>query len=168
MRQTAIQTLGQTRLREASGVSLSNNNGQSAPPVTAGSFDASTVMQALSGKNVLIVEDEILVAMDIGYALEDVGATPVGPAPTLKSAMSIVSTGVKIDAAILDINLSGEDAFPAAAILHQRGVPFLFHTGHGACTNIETMFPGVPFYTKPMKMERLLDAVATLVIKQDA
>lgn len=35
------------------------------------------------------------------------------------------------DAAVLDVNLAGERVFPLAALLRERGVPFLFASGYG-------------------------------------
>lgn len=139
-------------------------------PTEAGRFHAvskassdDNLLEKLGGRNILIVEDEVLVAMDIEYALSDLGANVIGPAPTLANAMDYVSSGNKIDAAILDIDLAGEDVFPAAAVLHQRDVPFLFHTGHGLSIDVSTMFPTVQLCTKPMKMNRLLAELAALL-----
>ena len=46
---------------------------------------------ALSGKRVLVVEDESLVAMLLETILEDVGCTPVGPASTVDAALAAVA-----------------------------------------------------------------------------
>ncbi|MEP4197582.1 MAG: hypothetical protein ABJL99_18315 [Aliishimia sp.] len=125
--------------------------------------DDDRMLGMLRDKKVLLVEDEVLVAMDIEYALMDAGAQVIGPATSLKSTLDLVSNGAEIDGAVLDINLNGENVFPAAAILHQRKVPFLFHTGHGLSLDLGTMFPGARLCTKPMKVCRLISELADLM-----
>ena len=87
--------------------------------------------QTLSGRRVLIVEDESLVAMLLETILEDMGCTPVGPASTVDEGMDIVTGGDALDAALLDVNVAGRHVFPVAQALKDRGVPFVFSTGYG-------------------------------------
>lgn len=88
-------------------------------------------MTALNGKRVLIVEDEPIVAMALEDILESFGCTIVGPAATLAAGLSLAETS-PVDAAMLDVNLSGEESFPIAAILDGRAIPYAFTTGYGA------------------------------------
>lgn len=87
--------------------------------------------QALSGRRVLIVEDESLVAMLLETILEDMGCTTVGPASTVDEGLTIVADGETLDAALLDVNVAGSQVFPVARALKDRGVPFVFSTGYG-------------------------------------
>lgn len=87
--------------------------------------------QPLSGRRVLIVEDESLVAMLLETILEDMGCTPVGPASTVDEGMDMVAGGEPLDAALLDVNVAGRQVFPVAQALKDRGVPFVFSTGYG-------------------------------------
>ena len=118
---------------------------------------------SLVGRRVLLVEDELLLALDIAMALEDEGAEVVGPIDDLAQGLSLLEREPLLDAAILDIDLHGEDVFPLAERLRARGVPFLFHTGHGDRAAIARHFEGVPLCTKPVLTERLLDAVKGLL-----
>ena len=86
----------------------------------------------LAGVRVLLVEDETLVAMLLEDMVTDLGGTVVGSASRLGRALEIVADpATTIDLAVLDVNLGGEEAFPVATRLAERGVPFVFSTGYG-------------------------------------
>lgn len=76
--------------------------------------------------NVMLVEDEALLALDLSLTLEDEGANVVGPFATVDSAMSACDS---VDLAVLDVDLCGSKVFPVADRLQAVGKPFLFHTG---------------------------------------
>jgi DNA-binding NtrC family response regulator len=62
----------------------------------------------------------------------DLGGTVVGPASRVSQALEIIGGAENgIDLAVLDVNLGGEEVFPVAAALAERGVPFVFSTGYG-------------------------------------
>lgn len=81
-------------------------------------------------RRVLIVEDEMLVAMLLEDMLRDLGHVVVGIATRVESALSLI-TSTEPDLAILDINLAGEKSFPVAEVLEKKGIPFVFATGYG-------------------------------------
>ncbi len=83
-----------------------------------------------NGSRVLVVEDEAMVSMMLEDMLSDLGCEVVGPAPSLSVGLELARTA-EMDAAVLDVNLSGEKAFPIADVLAQRGVPFIYATGYG-------------------------------------
>jgi CheY-like chemotaxis protein len=83
-----------------------------------------------TGKRVLIVEDEILVAMHLEDLLMAMGHSVVGPATRLSEAMTFARDD-DFEFAILDMNLAGTPSQPVADILRQRGIPFVFATGYG-------------------------------------
>ena len=85
----------------------------------------------LTGRRVLIVEDESLVAMLLETILEDMGCTPVGPASNIDDGLALVADSEHLDAALLDVNVAGRQVFPVAEALKARGVPFVFSTGYG-------------------------------------
>ena len=61
----------------------------------------------LSGRRVLVVEDEIIVSWLLEDMLADLGIVVVGPAACVKQALAMID-GEAIDAAVLDINLDGQ------------------------------------------------------------
>ncbi len=83
----------------------------------------------ISGKRILIVEDEFLVALSLQDSLMSLGCVVVGPVSSLRSAIHAAECEA-IDAAILDVNLRGDLVFPAADVLAARGVPMIFCSGH--------------------------------------
>lgn len=77
---------------------------------------------------ILLVEDEPLVLMDLEIAAEDVGCDYLS-ARRLAEALALAETA-NVSTAVLDVNLGGGDTcLPVAAILRQRGIPFILHSG---------------------------------------
>ena len=113
----------------------------------------------IKGRRILVVEDEIMVATDLAYSLEDAGAEPIGPAYSLSEGLAIADRE-SVDAAILDVNLHGVDVYPLAERLLSAGVPFVFHTGHGDRETLTSRFPGATVCHKPTLPERLIAEVA--------
>lgn len=81
------------------------------------------------GAHILIAEDEIFLAMMLQDLLEADGYE-VSKVASVADALDAIASRPP-DAAILDINLAGEQSFPVAKALRERGVPFLFATGYG-------------------------------------
>lgn len=115
-------------------------------------------MSVLSGKQVLVVEDEGLVAMLIEDAIEDAGGKLVAICSDVDKALAVVGDdGTTIDVALLDLNLGGKKSYPVAAALAKRGVPFVFSTGYRS-DGLPPEWKDVPSLQKPF-MEKDLVAV---------
>jgi CheY-like chemotaxis protein len=84
----------------------------------------------MTGFRVLVVEDQMLIAMEIEDALRDLGCMVVGPVGSVVPAVQLVQTQA-LGAAVLDVNLGGEQVFPVAEELQARNIPFIFTTGYG-------------------------------------
>ncbi len=102
---------------------------------------------------ILIVEDEMLVAMNIEDMLLDLGHEVAGLASRLEPALSLAREG-EFDLAMLDVNLAGQTSFPVAEILAGRGIPFLFATGYGV-KGIDPAYRGYPVLQKPFRARDL-------------
>lgn len=85
---------------------------------------------ALSGKAVLIVEDQMLNALAVQDMVSNLGCRVAGLAVNLNQALDLAENGA-FDLALLDINLNGESSYPVARALVARRIPFLFTTGMG-------------------------------------
>lgn len=116
--------------------------------------------ERLLGKRVLIVEDEALLAMELEFALLDEGAEVIGPALSLEAALRLIEAGPAIDCALLDVDLGGRDVYPAAHLLAQKGIPIVFHTGHGSPRELAQLFPGSETVLKPSRMATLVERLA--------
>ena len=114
---------------------------------------------ALSGKRVLVVEDEFLIALDIQSILENAGAEVV-LAHRVAHAIETIHNNGPFDAALLDLKLDTETSVPIAERLHADGVPFVFSTGATGDTAIAARFPDVTIVGKPFHTETLVAALA--------
>lgn len=85
---------------------------------------------SLAGKRVMVVEDELLIAMMLEAALEDEHCVLIGPYARVTPALAAART-IEIDFALLDVNVAGEKIYPVAEQLEQRGIPFLLLSGYG-------------------------------------
>jgi len=83
----------------------------------------------LSGRRILVVEDEMMVLMLIEDMLSDLGCAAVTSAATVPKALALIGTEA-FDAAMLDMNLNGEKTHSVAEALSARDVPFFFSTGY--------------------------------------
>ncbi|MEG3177705.1 response regulator [Sphingomonas sp. RB3P16] len=118
--------------------------------------------QSLEGCHILVVEDEYMLADELQAELTDLGATVIGPAGTIEDAIDLIASAVKIDGAILDVNLEGEWAFPAADALAERQVPFLFTTGYDQSV-LPSRFSDIVLCQKPINIRRITEAIGRIV-----
>lgn len=88
-------------------------------------------MNSLSTKRILILEDDVLLALDAAETIEEMGAVVVGPAHRIESAMTLLDSE-QPHAALLDVNIAGSSSAEVAARLLRSGVPFVLATGYGA------------------------------------
>ncbi|MDQ0995220.1 CheY-like chemotaxis protein [Phyllobacterium ifriqiyense] len=115
----------------------------------------------LEGKRLLVVEDEYLIAIDLAYFLEGLGAEIVGPAGSVEDALELVASHDGLDGAVLDINLRGRRVFPVADALASRNVPFVFTTGYDALV-VPDEYESVPRCEKPIDQRLLASLIARL------
>ncbi|MBX3502313.1 MAG: response regulator [Alphaproteobacteria bacterium] len=98
-------------------------------------------------RRVLIVEDEMLVAMLVEDILDELGLEVAGICGHLDEALKLAA-GEAVDFVLLDVNLDGKRSFPVADILRARNIPFAFATGYGGKV-LEDQYAGVPTLNKP-------------------
>ena len=114
----------------------------------------------LEEENILIVEDEYLIAAQLVDELELLGAEIVGPSPSLERALELVNTE-PVDLAVLDINLQGKLCFPIADALSERaGIPFIFQTGYDPNLHVPQRYASVPRWHKPFTPQALAASLA--------
>ncbi|MCQ4161118.1 GAF domain-containing protein [Roseomonas sp. GC11] len=101
----------------------------------------------LSGR-VLLVEDNLLIAMDAEEQLRRLGAEAVEVAASVQAALRSLEQ-LRPDIALLDVHLGRENSFPVADALRARGVPFLFATGYGEAAIFPERFRDVGVVSKP-------------------
>ena len=114
----------------------------------------------LAGRRVLVVEDEMMIAMLVEDMLGELGCAVVGPAHAVATALELASGEAEIDAALLDINLGGQPVFAIADALRARGVPTIFSTGYGE-SGLRDVDRGAPVLQKPFRAADLETALKT-------
>jgi CheY-like chemotaxis protein len=114
----------------------------------------------LAGRRILVVEDEIFVAMLVEELLRDLGCDVVGPASNVAEALALTGRE-RLDAAVLDVNLGAERVFPVADSLRRLAVLFVFVTGYDR-TVLTNGYTGHPMIQKPFEP---LDFGAVLAVE---
>ncbi len=115
----------------------------------------------LSGKRILLIEDEPLVSMDIESILSAAGCAIHGPAGNIQEAKRLIDEG-EYDAALVDANLEGHPIDEIAELLKQRGCPFAFVSGYGR-EALPAGFRTAVLVAKPYSRNQLLATVELLV-----
>ena len=110
---------------------------------------------------VLVVEDEYLIRMLLEDMLADNGYAVAKAVGTITEASKFAAGGA-FDVAILDVNVDGEEVYPVADILAQRGLPFVFVTGYGE-GSLPAKYSGRPALQKPFQSEQLRTILAGLL-----
>ena len=82
----------------------------------------------LWGRSILVVEDELLIAMDIAGALEKAGAHAT-MTTTVRHALILVEHD-GLSGAIMDHALSDGESTALCARLKERGIPYISYTGN--------------------------------------
>jgi CheY-like chemotaxis protein len=116
---------------------------------------------SFSGRKVLVVEDEMMVAWLLEDTLAELGCAVVGPAAGVKEALAMIDAKA-IDVAVLDVNLNGEMSYPVADALVARGVPFVFSTGYDKDRLLDG-YRSFPVLQKPFHGSELSDMLAKLL-----
>ena len=117
--------------------------------------------RSLAGMRLMVVEDELLVSMLLQDILTDLGAQVAGPYGRLADGLAAAKVE-RFDGAILDLNLSGQQAEPLADLLLARGVPFVFITGYQR-DSIDRRYANVPVLPKPIDAAALEGVLLTLL-----
>lgn len=115
-------------------------------------------MTALTGKRILVVEDEPIIAAFVEDMLLELGATVVGPAYSVAQGLRLARTGA-IDAAILDVNVRNESIAPVRDELCRSGIPLVFATGYGQ-DRTGGVTDGFVVVDKPYSRERVARALS--------
>lgn len=116
----------------------------------------------LSGKRILVVEDETLIALEIEALLQEAGIEVIGPAANVEEAQHLIAReGGRIDAALLDVNLAGISVESVVAQLSGAGIPFALMTGYTAA-EVSLLAPKAPVIRKPFTPGQVIGAVSTI------
>ena len=104
--------------------------------------------------DVLIVEDDPIIALDFEDMILGFGVTSVRTASSVARALDMIDERVP-DFALLDVGLIRENSFAIAERLDALKIPYIFVTGYGADAKISMPFTGKPRLPKPYSSEAL-------------
>lgn len=110
-------------------------------------------------KNVLIVEDEALVAFDNEHFLTDSGFKVVATVDRVADAIGLVESGTTVDLVLADVSLADGTGIDVARAANGRDVPVLFVTGN--CP-VEAQEVAIGCLAKPYTQRDLLDAILAI------
>ncbi len=114
----------------------------------------------MSHKRVLVVEDEMVVAMLVEDMVCELGYEVAAVVSRVDEAMKLVDSG-SFDFAVLDVHLNGRLIFPFADALAERKIPYIFATGYGE-RGIPPEHSKRPVLQKPFRAEDLKRALTRL------
>jgi len=117
-----------------------------------------------SSYEILIVEDEYLVAMELIHVLEQNGFAVLGPAATISAAFAALENQSPI-ACILDVNLRGDISGAVARKLRDLNIPFVVSSGYKQQTIDQLVeLDGAKNIGKPANPAHLVAALKALLI----
>jgi len=116
----------------------------------------------LALRKILVVEDDALIAMELGERLADLGHAVLGPAHTIAEAEALI-TRERPDAALLDANLAGQSSVGLGMVLLGQGVPVAFCTGYDQVKGAPPELASAPVLVKPYSDAELRAALTKLI-----
>lgn len=114
-------------------------------------------------RRILVVEDELLIALDLKLILTESGFGVIGPVATVARALALLASA-RPDAAVLDVNLRGQPVTPVAEVLRMMRVPFVVSSAYGdAEVASNKMLASAPSVGKPVNIAVLLGVLRDLL-----
>lgn len=110
--------------------------------------------------DVLVVEDELIIALDFEDTLLGFGVKTVRVAASVARALDMIADRAP-DFALLDVSLIREKSFAVAERLDALKIPFAFVTGYGTDARLPAEFAGKPRLAKPYSSEALRTLLTT-------
>jgi DNA-binding NtrC family response regulator len=118
----------------------------------------------MDGRRVMVVEDEVGLALELQSLLEEAGAAVEGPFALLTSAQDALARGGAFDAAIVDLRLRDAESTPLIAVLAERGVPMVIYTGTPDAVEAYLSARSVGICLKPAPPAQAVTMVAELMV----
>jgi CheY-like chemotaxis protein len=116
----------------------------------------------LTGRSILVVEDEPLIALEMAALLQSAGAKVLA-ARTVAEAMNLAQGNVC--GAIVDYGMGDTDTSAFCRHLTERGIRFMFYTGY---SNMDVAYPGAVIVQKPASADALVGAMSGLIAPRAA
>lgn len=118
-------------------------------------------MDVLSGRRILILEEQMQIALLLAGMVQDFGCEVVGLAKDVPNALALIAEN-ETDAAILDVKIAGKSTLAIADELIRRGTPFAFASGNKTPALIKRYAPA-RLITKPYSAENIHSVLCELI-----
>lgn len=118
-------------------------------------------MRNLEGMNILVVEDDAMIAWDLASVLQERGAA-VMLASSSAEALELIARCAP-HAAFIDVRLNNENSELVCRHLSLSMIPFAFYTGHGC--NPEA-WPLAPMIRKPATYDQIVSCAQRMCIRE--
>ncbi len=105
-------------------------------------------------EDVLIVEDDPIIALDFEDTILALGVKTARTAGSVAAALELIADRAP-EFALLDVGLIREKSFAIAERLDALGIPFVFVTGYGADVRLPAAFADRPRLPKPFSTDAL-------------
>ena len=126
-----------------------------------------TPLPEFRGLRILLVEDDLLIAMEMEEFLRALGCDVVGPIARLDDALAAVAATDDLQSAIVDLNLRGELSFPLIARLREASVPVICCSGYVDLPEMKGQLKDIPTLSKPWTHDRLMAIMRSQFAPQD-
>ena len=103
---------------------------------------------------ILLLEDDLLLAMDMEDHLLQSGLRIVGPFGRISDALDAIPRN-ELQGAIVDLNLNGELSFPVIEMLQERSIPVIVCSGYAELPELKSRLSGLPLLPKPWNPQKL-------------
>ena len=117
-------------------------------------------------RRILVADDSLLMAGQICETLEENGYSILGPAGSVQAACAL-ARAADFDGAVLDLKLGQNFCLPIAAVLKERGIPFVILTGHPVRLDVSGFEPAA-WIVKPMEAGALTEAIDRMLARRAA
>lgn len=121
--------------------------------------DAKAVAPLPVARDVLIIEDNYLIALDLEAMVRELGVEHVRSANSVHAALELIEAQ-RPQLALIDVNLGTDKSFEVAGYLRGMQVPIVFTTGYGDAQAFPQHFADAKIITKPYTLEAVREAIA--------
>lgn len=121
--------------------------------------DAVIMDYNFQGKQILVLEDDALLAMDMEDFLSDLGVSVIGPVSHIGAALEKINA-TALDGAVIDLNLRGELSFPVIDELKAANIPFVICSGYAEVPGVRAQLDGLTVVSKPCDFDNLPHVLA--------
>lgn len=117
----------------------------------------------LSGLHVLLLEDNLIVALETEDLLRQLGATSVEAVSSIEAAREVVARSA-VGFAVLDIHVGNETSYDFAGLCARHNISFIFASGYDSSVALDETFSEIAVVRKPYQLDDVAAAVSAALL----